>query len=313
MRKWFTTFGLLVLVGVGSSQKPPSHAPKAGITKSGGSGEGQEQPNGQTCNRNSQKSFTSSPKPTAPTCDEACQQRRENLKIQNRLAWLTGGLVFVGFLQVGSMIWQAILLRQTRGDIHSQAGHMSNQTQILTDSVAAAQKSAEAAHISAQVAMGAAIPTLKVQEFDFGADCSDPANLQSPRVKVTVKNYGNTPAFLLDWNLNFAFDFPLDTGIGQGHLFQKTVIEPNLTYTLDARDLWPDLVISPEDATAIIDQTKPFIVYGYIRYGSIFDTPARRLWFSELLVNVFPDGSTNWMPDEKNEYESQKSNWNPVV
>jgi hypothetical protein len=52
--------------------------------------------------------------------------------------------VTVAGLQVGAMIWQARLLKQTRDDIHSQAEWMKAQTEILRDSVAAAQMTAEA-------------------------------------------------------------------------------------------------------------------------------------------------------------------------
>jgi hypothetical protein len=94
----------------------------------------------------------SAQQPTALTCDEACQQGRENLAIQRKLELFTGGLVVVGLLQVGSMVWQAILLNQTRGDVHTQAGwmktqteHMGRQTEILDGSVDVAKKSANAA------------------------------------------------------------------------------------------------------------------------------------------------------------------------
>jgi hypothetical protein len=99
-------------------------------------------------------------------CDETCQQGRANLRIQSRLAWFTGGLVVVGLLQVVLIGWQAIVLRQTKADVHrqadwmetqaghlsrqadlinTQAEHMKEQTIVLRESVEAAQKSASAA------------------------------------------------------------------------------------------------------------------------------------------------------------------------
>jgi hypothetical protein len=69
-------------------------------------------------------------------------------------------LAIVGFLQMVTMVWQAILLRQTRGDVHAQAEwiktqaeHMGTQTGILTDSVAAAKASAEATKKSIDLAV----------------------------------------------------------------------------------------------------------------------------------------------------------------
>lgn len=82
--------------------------------------------------------------------------------------WLTGGLVFVGFLQVGSMIWQAILARGTRIDVHAQAGWMKEQTGRMSrqadlmnrqnvfarQSIAATRNAADAAKLSAESALG---------------------------------------------------------------------------------------------------------------------------------------------------------------
>lgn len=159
MLKRLAIVGLFVLVGVAAGQNPPPNAPKIEITKSDGGSKGEEQPKSQSNNQTTPPPVAASPKPTTPTCDESCQNARQNLQIQNRLVWLTGGLVLVGLLQVGSMIWQAILLRQTRGDvkrqadwIETQAGHMDRQTGILEKSVAASQTSADAAKQNAEVA-----------------------------------------------------------------------------------------------------------------------------------------------------------------
>lgn len=71
-------------------------------------------------------------------CDSACQQARDNLALQRKLVILTGALVFVGVLQAGSMIWQGILMRKTRVDVHAQsawmetqANHMNRQADIM--------------------------------------------------------------------------------------------------------------------------------------------------------------------------------------
>jgi hypothetical protein len=66
-----------------------------------------------------------------PDCDEACQQGRANLKLQGRLTILTGLLVFVGLLQVGSMVWQGIVMNRTKSDVHAQAGLMKTQAEHM--------------------------------------------------------------------------------------------------------------------------------------------------------------------------------------
>ena len=118
-------------VGVFSEQRTLPDTPKHGIAKGEGSGKGQKQPWGTNSDQTSPSAVFSSPQPSTSTCDETCQQGRQNLQIQNRLVWLTGGLVVVGLLQVVSMFWQARLLKQTRGDIHTQAGWMKTQTEHM--------------------------------------------------------------------------------------------------------------------------------------------------------------------------------------
>jgi hypothetical protein len=177
MYKWLAMVGLLVLVGIISDQNPPAGTPKVGVAKSDGGSKRQEQPNGQPGNQPTPPTVTSTPQPATPACDETCQQGRQNLKIQSRLVWLTGGLVLVGFLQGGSMIWQAILLWKTRDEVHRQAdwtetqtGRISRQADLmnrqnvfLKESIAIARESAEAAKASAEVAL-AQINAMKSKE-----------------------------------------------------------------------------------------------------------------------------------------------------
>lgn len=161
MLKWLAILGLLVplaTVGVPAGQDAPNGTPKQGIVKQEPGKKRQEQPQAQPNNQPTPNPPPAAPQPTAPSCDEACQQGRENLKVQNRLAWLTFGLVVVGAFQVGGMIWQAILIRQTRSDVHTQAewmekqaGYMKDQTKILRGSVAVAQTSADAAMAQIQL------------------------------------------------------------------------------------------------------------------------------------------------------------------
>lgn len=89
-----------------------------------------------------QSSFSSAPpKPSTPTCDEACQQARQNVQIQRKLEWFTGGLVVVGFFQVMTMIWQGILLARTRTDVHNQGIRMGEQVTQMKEQGAATLRS----------------------------------------------------------------------------------------------------------------------------------------------------------------------------
>lgn len=129
MLKRLAILAALALATVGLLEIPTgrSNPPKEDFTKQRSGDKGQEQPQAQNNNRTSPGAMASTAQPAPPTCDESCQQGRENLKIQNRLFWVTVGLAAVGFLQVCSMVWQAVLLRQTRRDVHKQAETMENQ------------------------------------------------------------------------------------------------------------------------------------------------------------------------------------------
>jgi hypothetical protein len=117
----------LAAVGLLAGQTGPLGTPQQGIAESGSGQNAEKQSNSQSGNQSSPNPVTSFPQPTAPTCDGACQQGRQNLAIQRKLEWFTGLLALVGFLQVGGMVWQALLLKQTRGDVHAQANWMKTQ------------------------------------------------------------------------------------------------------------------------------------------------------------------------------------------
>ena len=82
---------------------------------------------------------------------------------------------------------------------------MDGQTAILRDSVAAAQASADAAKMSAKAAMGVSVPTLMLNKFVFAPFGNDDleSKLRLPCVKIAVKNYGQTPAFLKSYAVEF--------------------------------------------------------------------------------------------------------------
>ena len=219
----------------------------------------------------------------------------------DRGVWIFSGLlVVVGFLQV----W---LLWRTLGAIKRQADSMDTQSTetkesnstaiaIAKKSADAAKESADAAKTSADIAAGISIPTLVVDEFgtgDVGAAGAE-AFFQYPKIKITVKNYGQTPAFLKWWCLCFRCEdlpeFPIYDGPACGLVLDKIVVQSGATYTL------PDLFLhrqafSAEEIRAIVSREKPFHAYGYICYGDIFGSPLRRFKFCETVLNIF-DGET---------------------
>jgi uncharacterized membrane protein YciS (DUF1049 family) len=205
--------------------------------------------------------------------------------------------------QVIEMRRQRIVMQRTLISIKQQAQHAGDQTAILRDSVKAAQAGADAAKISADIAAGVSVPTLVVHEFETGdvGAADERAFFQCPKIKITVKNYGQTPAFLKWWCLCFSCEqlpeVPIYGGFpGSGVFLERVVIQPGEPYTL------PDLLytdrqmFSAEDVEAIVNRQKVFCAYGYICYGDIFGNTFRRLKFCETVLNIIPGyrGICDW-------------------
>jgi len=196
-------FGLLIplaTVCLLTGQTAPLSPPKQGIAKPGSSQDGKDkaQPQGDT--QAAPKPMPASPQPPATTCDEACQQSSQNFAIQRKVEWFTGVLAIVGVLQVLTMVWQAWLLKQTRGDVHTQAewmktqaGHMETQSGILEKSVTAAQTSANAAKDQIQIMKERerarlAITPMKITELFYGW-------IGYNNILFEIENHGPTSAF----------------------------------------------------------------------------------------------------------------------
>lgn len=184
-----------------------------------------------------------------------------------------------------------VVKRQT-SLMEKQATHVEAQTSILKDSVDAAQKSADAAKTSADIAAGVSLPKLVVHELKSDTIGMPDPNVffQFPKVKITIKNYGQTPAFLKWWALCFTCedlpDAPIYSGPATGMVLDKIVVQPNETYTFPPTPLRRQ-EFSIEDAMAVVTRQKIFRVYGYVCYGDIFGNPLKRFKFCETVLNIF--------------------------
>jgi hypothetical protein len=172
---------------------------------------------------------------------------------------------------------------------------MASQIQEMQEQTVIAKTSADAAKISSDIAAGVSVPTLVVHELRTGdiGDASIEAFFQFPKVKITLKNYGQTPAFLKWWSLCFTCgdlpEVPVYDGPANGMILDKVVIQPNTTYTLPELFFPYRQEFSIEDVKAIVSREKTFRVYGYVCYSDIFGNPPRRLKFCETVLNIFGD------------------------
>lgn len=255
--------------------------------------------------------------PQQPNPAEPSEEKETEKKLAVYTLWLaifTGVLVLVSAGQGYFLFMQASHLHTHAGhlqdlasaadansqttkatllEIQRQANQMERQNKILEDSVAAAQKSADAAKISADIAATLSVPVLVVHELETGnvGAANSEAFFQSPKIKITIKNYGQTPAFLKWWSLCFSCedlpDIPIYDGPGIGMILDKVVVQPGEVYTLPELFYPHRQEFTVESAAAIVNREKPFHVYGYVCYGDLLGNPLRRLKFCETVLNIF--------------------------
>jgi hypothetical protein len=193
-------------------------------------------------------------------------------------------LTFVTLIVLVRYAWDTRILARTSVE----------QIELLRKSIAVAEISADAAKTSADIAASLSIPTLKVHEFGVGNIGSANAEtfFQYPKIRITVKNYGQSPAFLSWWSICFTCEDLPDVPIYGGHPgsgihLEKVVVQPGEIFTLPETAFFHRQQFSPEDVRAIVNREKPFNAYGYICYGDMFNHPLRRLKFCETVLNIF--------------------------
>ncbi len=215
-------------------------------------------------------------------------------------------LCLVGFAGVIAAFCTLRALRKQAGLMKAQLTEMGQQTGILKESVAEAKESADAAYTSARVAMGVAIPTLILEEFGLGdmGVASPAARLQSPKVRMVVKNYGQTPAFPTSWSVRFTCEELPKYPIYKNYAILKKISIPwNGEYVFTQDMLSGRQRFADEDVQAMIRHEKFLIAYGQVMYRDIFGSPLRHMKFCQMLLEISDDGSFAWYGDmEDTEY-----------
>jgi hypothetical protein len=208
------------------------------------------------------------------------------------------------------MYWQARLLRRTLNEIHTQADLMEQQTQVLRDSVAAAQKAADAAETSANAAMGFAIPILRLDEFQFIAPGTQTLveSLKMPCIHISVRNYGQSPAFLKSFAVQFTCEeLPAELRYPSLlHFDPITVLESGHACPLNEQGVFPWSPFSDEDATAIASGKKTLTIFGCIWYGDVFSTKTHKVLFRKWGAGFSDLGAGAMWLDPEITYEVDK-------
>jgi hypothetical protein len=284
-----------------------------------------------------QHSSASSPDQTAiapsqkiePPVDKAkTGKSSDDIEIQRQLAKYTRNLVWVGIGQAVVLaltlivIWRQATLMKAHAEhlkslavaaesstiaaggqlkaMQDQLGQMEESGRQTDKMLEAARKSADAAKISADIAAGVAIPKLVVHEIRAGnaGAAALQAMLQLPKIDLTVKNYGQTPALLRSWAILFTCeelpDIPVYIGQpGCGIVLTHEVIQPHDPYTLTVVNHWNRQTISLDDVQSIIERKKTLNAYGYVSYEDIFGNPPQLFKFFATALNM-GDGWIDW-------------------
>jgi hypothetical protein len=182
-----------------------------------------------------------------------------------------------------------------------QAKETAKATQAMRDQLPELKKSADAAKLSADIAGRVSVPTLVIEKFESAnpGAAALTAMLQLLKIDITIKNYGQTPAFLKWWSIILTCeplpDIPIYTGYpGCGIFLDKMIVKPNEPFKLPELPFYRRQQISLNDIVAITQRDKILVAYGYICYGDLFGNPLRRLKFCEFVLNL-GEGTNGWI------------------
>ena len=167
----------------------------------------------------------------------------------------------------------------------AQVGHMKDQTEILGKSVAVAQKSADAAGLSAKAAMGVSVPLLALYRFSFDTKGREhPVTFyHDPHVQLELKNYGQSPAFLKKFNLNFSWG--TGESSNRGYDFEaEQVIDAGGIFAFRERELGILTRPPAEVIGYLVAGTEKLVFSGWVTYKDVFGSPTKKLEFGKHLI-----------------------------
>ncbi len=199
-------------------------------------------------------------------------------------------LVIAAFLTLGTICWQSVETRRAARATQQSVAAITLQTQHLADSVVAAKRAAEAAEISAKAAMGLSLPWIGLCKFSFVSrmeGASEEMFYQFPGARVELKNFGQSPAFMLRYAGAFGWDD--DPPSYQSYLFDgEEIIEPGGTLKIDE---WRFAGELPDEAAAAeMVKGKKILKFSFwATYGDVFDSPVKRFEFERYLIEYDPD------------------------
>jgi hypothetical protein len=176
-----------------------------------------------------------------------------------------------------------------------------------------AERAAKATETSAIAAMGVAIPTLMLHKFSFSFEpgCSAKQFYKSLAIKIEIKNFGQSPAFLKKYAVTFTCEdqLPKYPKYGRAYTFEtEDVLDAGKVHGMTCRPESDE--ISDGDVRALVAKTKLLAVYGYVSYGDIFGSPIRYMKFCKRLLEFDDSLPDTLVTDDGGiEYTSQQESY----
>ncbi|MGO9232728.1 MAG: hypothetical protein ACLP4V_01045 [Methylocella sp.] len=235
----------------------------------------------------------SPPQKTHEEIQQEAKERDERSDLDRKIVDLTGSLAKY---TLGLFVTAVALVLATIG-----LGIFSwRQSRDLKDSIAVAKESASAAMLHARAAIGLELPKIILSRVDFGdtGAASLASRLQSPKIEISVTNYGKTPAFLLGQAIEIevgALLPPEPVYPGAVDLPPETIVEYKNKYPLGTAR--PKSPLSPEDIQAILDGNTRLRVYGYVYYRDIL-SEAHMARFCKVFLPPSPPGYRSLFVDD---------------
>ena len=216
---------------------------------------------------------------------------------------------------VGVGFWAGLMALRTLKSINRQALLMEGQLKEMQAGSAVAKESADAARVtakataiaavaaetSAKAAMGVAVPTLAVYKFSFvvpeGWDREQ--FYRKPQVRLELKNYGQSPAFLKEFSVSFSWGTGRsDSG---GYSFEpERVVDAGATFTFGPLEL--EILNGPstkDEIWSLVAGSQILVFTGWVTYKDVFGSPRRKLEFEKHLVEFDLDPAKMMIVDSQ--------------
>jgi hypothetical protein len=185
-------------------------------------------------------------------------------------------------------LWRASEKQFRHAEIEAQRARVNRlrDAERFEEQVAIARDSANAARMSAQAAIGVEIARVLISniEFQWNSVGNLVGNLQFPKVTISVKNYGRTPAFVSNQasEMLVATVLPEIPEYPNAHDLIGCVIEGKDTYDLPVARLRQAIPMETIDA---IVKGKTFVwIYGHLFYRDFLHDPHWLKFCAQLFV-----------------------------